>query len=372
MADITIIKLKVRRGTNTQRKSVILDQGELGYTTDTKRLFVGNGVLSGGVVVGSKVHPILSNYSSLTGTIAEINDVVVAASQFYQLTASDYTNINSWANISNKYDPTIFNLDGNGAITLTNNSIAASKLLSSSVNSGLAIQSGSLTLQYDATNFTLASNKLTLNSNGVDKSVLNSTAFGNGLTGGSGAIVGMNLDSNYLYVNGSNKLSISAFPFTALNSNWFGTGLSYDGVNSKINANVADVDNTTIIKNPSTKIISLPATFTNTSNEMSMVTTDQYGRTTLNQNAIFDVLTGKSASNNTNSLSSIFNGTPAHTINGAIPGLPVTQFQAMSSYNGNTLFLTLTSAGFIVFNGNTTTRADGKAIGRYAIPIFAY
>jgi hypothetical protein len=32
MADVSIVKLKVRRGTNEQRRSIVLDQGELGYT----------------------------------------------------------------------------------------------------------------------------------------------------------------------------------------------------------------------------------------------------------------------------------------------------------------------------------------------------
>ena len=40
MADITIVKFKVRRGTDSERERVVLDQGEIGYTIDTKRLFV--------------------------------------------------------------------------------------------------------------------------------------------------------------------------------------------------------------------------------------------------------------------------------------------------------------------------------------------
>ena len=54
MADITIVKLKVRRGTDAQRKTIVLDQGEVGYTLDTKRLFVGDGSKLGGNVVGKQ------------------------------------------------------------------------------------------------------------------------------------------------------------------------------------------------------------------------------------------------------------------------------------------------------------------------------
>ena len=53
MPDIEIVKLKLRRGTDSQRENVVLEQGELGYTTDSKRVFVGDGFLSGGNVVGA-------------------------------------------------------------------------------------------------------------------------------------------------------------------------------------------------------------------------------------------------------------------------------------------------------------------------------
>jgi Chaperone of endosialidase/Major tropism determinant N-terminal domain len=48
----TIIKLLIRRGTDSERKNAILDVGELGYTTDTGRVYVGTGS-QGGVLVGN-------------------------------------------------------------------------------------------------------------------------------------------------------------------------------------------------------------------------------------------------------------------------------------------------------------------------------
>jgi hypothetical protein len=50
----TVVKLLIRRGTDFDRKNVILSQGELGFTTDTERLFAGNGVTLGGIIVGNK------------------------------------------------------------------------------------------------------------------------------------------------------------------------------------------------------------------------------------------------------------------------------------------------------------------------------
>jgi len=49
----TVIKLIIRRGTDADRKNIILSSGELGYTLDTKRVFVGDGVTNGGNLVGN-------------------------------------------------------------------------------------------------------------------------------------------------------------------------------------------------------------------------------------------------------------------------------------------------------------------------------
>lgn len=43
------MSLRIRRGTNTQRTTVTLDLGEIAYTTDTKKLYVGDGITAGGV-----------------------------------------------------------------------------------------------------------------------------------------------------------------------------------------------------------------------------------------------------------------------------------------------------------------------------------
>ena len=54
ITDTTILKILVRRGLDSERKNVALTEGELGYTVDTKRVFVGDGLLGGGTVVGNK------------------------------------------------------------------------------------------------------------------------------------------------------------------------------------------------------------------------------------------------------------------------------------------------------------------------------
>ena len=49
----TLIKLLVRRGTDNDRTNITLENGELGYTTDTQRLYIGDATTKGGLIVGN-------------------------------------------------------------------------------------------------------------------------------------------------------------------------------------------------------------------------------------------------------------------------------------------------------------------------------
>ena len=44
--------IKIRRGPDVDRLSVVLAEGEMGFTTDTKKLYIGDGITSGGIEVG--------------------------------------------------------------------------------------------------------------------------------------------------------------------------------------------------------------------------------------------------------------------------------------------------------------------------------
>lgn len=62
----TLLKLLVRRGTDADRQLITLDQGELGYTTDSKRLFAGDGATPGGLVTGNKFLGSVSDHETIT------------------------------------------------------------------------------------------------------------------------------------------------------------------------------------------------------------------------------------------------------------------------------------------------------------------
>ena len=153
MATVTISKIKFRRGLNWQRQSMVFDQGEPIFTTDTKRLFVGTGTLSGGTVIGSKIHNILSNQTSLTAMNSEIGDIVNANSKFWQLTANDYTNLGSWADVGAKLDGAVFGYTTDNRITLKTEAFAGTGVttisaLSSGTSTVVSLSSaGFLTFQ---------------------------------------------------------------------------------------------------------------------------------------------------------------------------------------------------------------------------------
>ena len=71
MIDRRIVGYLARRGTNVERSQVLFETGELVYTTDTKRIYIGDGVTVGGI-------PISNTNSVLTAfpTTSAIGDFV--------------------------------------------------------------------------------------------------------------------------------------------------------------------------------------------------------------------------------------------------------------------------------------------------------
>ena len=65
MYNTRIVKFKLRRGTDSQRKSVAFRSGELVYIYDIKRCFIGDGITLGGVPV-SNINTISTTFPSFT------------------------------------------------------------------------------------------------------------------------------------------------------------------------------------------------------------------------------------------------------------------------------------------------------------------
>lgn len=105
----TIIKLLARRGSDLDRKNVILAEGELGYVVDLKRLYVGDGVTPGGIPTSIKFHNTTTNITSIPEAI-QVNDLVYKSdtNEIYKLVSGDGSTVGDWELISS---PTYVSVD---------------------------------------------------------------------------------------------------------------------------------------------------------------------------------------------------------------------------------------------------------------------
>ena len=175
MATISVVKLKVRRGTDSQRQQIVLDQGEMGYVTDSgsQRLFVGDGFTTGGVAAGVKLY-----LGSITETNApafqftQTGDLVYNTdnSSFYTLTGTtqdingnffpDYTNPQAYQFIGPVTDNATIKYTSIGNLTVVPNSINENYINSSAfdLNNGFARSSSSSPFRVNYDNTTIKVN----------------------------------------------------------------------------------------------------------------------------------------------------------------------------------------------------------------------
>ena len=207
--EIHISKIKPRRGTDDQRRSVVFDQGELIHTLDTKRLYVGNGSLSGGIATSNKFHPPITNFYSLSELKAEIGDIVSLNSIFYQLTANPYSDASNWGDVSLKFDEE-FSYDDGNTISITLSGLSANKINPDSITNGLTIKDSRLQLEYNTSFFDLSTNNhLSLKDGSITETELLSSSLGDGLSGGNGEKIGLKIDPNYLTYTSTGNLTLT-------------------------------------------------------------------------------------------------------------------------------------------------------------------
>jgi len=138
----TLLKLLVRRGSNSDRQNIVLSQGELGYTTDTKRLFVGDGQTQGGIIIGNKYVGANTDVTSIANPLS--GDFAFDSDNNKLVVFEGGSNITAnWKNVGGVYN------NGNNTITISNtNGIAVGTL---SANNFSADALGS-SMQLDANN----------------------------------------------------------------------------------------------------------------------------------------------------------------------------------------------------------------------------
>jgi len=102
MASVSIVKIKIRRGSDTDRKKITLDLGEIGYVTDvaSRRLFVGDGSTKGGNPAGTKFYiGDFTNNPQIFST-TQVGDIVFNTldTRLYVLTGYDINNFPNYIN----------------------------------------------------------------------------------------------------------------------------------------------------------------------------------------------------------------------------------------------------------------------------------
>jgi len=282
--EIYISKIKPRRGTNDQRQHVVFDQGELIHTLDTKRLYVGNGVLSGGVATSNKFHPPLNNYYSLSSLKAEIGDVVAVDSIFWQLTASPYSEVDNWGNVSIKFD-TEFSYDEQSMISIALSSLSANKINPDSVSNGLVIKDSIIQLDYNTSVFELSSNnKLFIKRGGVTETEILSSSLATGLSGGSGGKIGLRLDPRHFGYTSTGNLTLTGAVLSAEGNKIFPL-INNVGVLSTLDADMGDL---AVINNLFYQLTSL---LPSTVNDWAKISPDS-GATFHDSVSVFEALSG--------------------------------------------------------------------------------
>ncbi len=380
--DIKVIKLKIRRGTDTERKLVTLDQGELGFTTDTRRIFVGDGLTPGGTVVGTKIYTNYANsqYGLLSTINAQVGDVVPINGVSYQLSGTDYTKLSSWT----LFSPTLntkylaYSNGQTGSLTIAPSSLDRDVINLNSLSSRtIGVQNGRFTVIIDSTVLSSEPDSLTIKDGGIAAKHISTSAIGNGLSGGGGIPLTLNIDPNTLgFQPGTGKLtilgSLSGFNQGIKTSNLgvgfntvYGAGSAYT-----INTVIAGVSNDDFNLIDRTIYLNAPPLSSRPSgiNEMASIVC-QNGYITDIQSSIYDFLSCSSS----NPSMTAYNGVADQLVNGYSGSHPQTIITAISSSsNGLSSFsLNLTSAGFIVFRGQEQVRGRASIPCSFAIPIFS-
>lgn len=375
MTDIQVIKLKVRRGTNSQRRLVILDQGELGYTIDTNRLFIGTGTLSGGLPAAPKIHEsIITDFPTNSAALnPEIGDVVYAENKLYRLNSSG-----AWEFIGTQTDGGPIAYDNDNQLSITSNSINGTflnqQLLSS--DSVTFNTNDEIVVNYETTQFTISStsagNKFSLNSNAIKPIHIDSSIVSRGLAGGAGQALSAYVDNTTIGYNSSNQLQVIGTPISAVAFSNLLCGFQIDAAaGNKVSTLVAGVDPSYF--GLSGGIITFNGGILSAAPyELASFSLDN-GLIRDIKSSIYDILSCDDSD-------APYNGSPDQVRTGYSPTYTQTTINAISaSSTGTPTTISLESGGFIIFQGDTgpgsglsARNGSGRIPGRFAIPVFTF
>jgi microcystin-dependent protein len=166
----TLLKLLVRRGIDADRQNIVLSEGELGYTTDTKRLYIGDGQTDGGILIGGNSGTVYVPQNDIL-TIANTTSGDLAFStntnSLYRFKGGTNNTFSNWDKIGGVYTA------GNSTVSISNTNAITVGTLSAGSFAANALGSG-LTLD--------SSNRIAISSSNISVDNV-STYTGNGFLG---------------------------------------------------------------------------------------------------------------------------------------------------------------------------------------------
>ena len=151
ITDNTIVRSLIRKGDNTTRLRVTLLSGELGYTTDTKRLFVGDGSTAGGVISGNKFLGSASEGAGVASLNVQPGDLVVNNGNLYA------------RNVDGSGDPVLFDGDNAGYTKVGNTANIDGNGLQIDSDNNLNVLVDNATIEIDSSSEELKVKEVPLN-----------------------------------------------------------------------------------------------------------------------------------------------------------------------------------------------------------------
>jgi hypothetical protein len=142
----TLLQLIVRQGLNTDRKKIVLKSGELGYTTDTERLFVGNGSLSGGLVIGNLFKGSVPDVTTLSP--CEVGDIAFDTDKnlLRRVKINDGSSLSDWESIAGLYSSANNKISISDSNIITLNPLSANSVALDLLSSPLSLSAGKIIL----------------------------------------------------------------------------------------------------------------------------------------------------------------------------------------------------------------------------------
>lgn len=127
----SLLRLLVRRGTNADRLGAVLAPGELGYTTDTRKLYVGDGTTPGGTLIGNTFRGSSNNVTTLTDVSPGDQAYDSDNKTLYRFISGASNNIVNWEVIGGVYSV------GDTTLVQSNNTFTVGVVSASNIDPGI-------------------------------------------------------------------------------------------------------------------------------------------------------------------------------------------------------------------------------------------